>query len=104
MAIGLYIALLYHGEKSKPSCIVNFVAQQSFNVYLIHVMIILGLIAVVPPVSGYASLLYAFVLFIVVFPLSVVAGKVADVILVAPLKKLFDAIVPVWKLRAGHFK
>lgn len=104
MAIGLYIALLYHGEKSKPSCIVNFVAQQSFNVYLIHVMIILGLIPVVPPVSGYASLLYAFVLFIVVFPLSVVAGKVADVILVAPLKKLFDAIVPVWKPRAGHFK
>lgn len=64
----------------------------------------LGPYRVVPPVSGYASLLYAFVLFIVVFPLSVVAGKVADVILVAPLKKLFDAIVPVWKPRAGHFK
>lgn len=104
MAIGLYIALLYHGEKAKPSRIVTFIAKQSFNVYLIYVMIILSLVAAVPPVAGYGSLLYAFALFIIVFPVSVVAGKVADVVLISPLKKLFDAIVSLGKPRAGHFK
>lgn len=95
MAVGLYIALLYHGERVKPSRIVSFIAKQSFNVYLIHVMIILSLVALVPPVAGYASILYATVLFAVVFPVSILAAKVADVLLISPIKRIFDMLVTV---------
>lgn len=104
MAIGLYIALLYHGEKAKPNKLVSFIAQQSFNVYLIHVMIILTLVKLVPPVAGYASVAYALVLFIVVFPLSVLAAKVSDALLISPLKRLFDLVVPARRPQAGHYK
>lgn len=89
-AIGIYLVVLHIGSKMKPSKIVSFLAQRSFSVYLVHVMVLNMVAAVLPSVDGAMSIVCHVVVSIVVLVGSVLAATVVDYAFVKPCQKLYD--------------
>lgn len=91
-ALGLYGVILYAFRNAKPSRAVSFLAQHSFSVYLIHMMVLMPLARSLPPLEGAASLLGHIGVTAVVFGITLVLAIVADAVLVKPCQRLFDKV------------
>ena len=89
-AMGIYLVVLHIGSRMKPSKIVSFLAQRSFSVYLVHVMVLNLVVAALPSANGVMSIVCHVVVSIVALIGSVLAATVVDYAFVKPCQKLYD--------------
>ena len=97
IAIGIYLLILYLFNNSKPSKIISFMAEHSFSVYLVHMMVLMPVTRMLPPDTGLSTIATYFGVVVVVFLLSLLLAVVIDKFIVKPTQKLFDKIVPMPK-------
>lgn len=97
IAIGIYLLIIYLFKNSKPSKIISFMAEHSFSVYLVHMMVLMPITKMLPPDTGLSTIAVYFGVVVVVFLLSLLLAVTIDKLIVKPAQKLFDKIVPMPK-------
>lgn len=97
LAIGIYLTILYVFRNAKPSKIISFIAEHSFSVYLVHMMVLMPVAGILPADTGYSTIAVYFVVVLVVSALSFVVAIIIDSVLVKPEQKLFDKVFPMPK-------
>lgn len=98
LAVGVYLLVIAGAKRLKPSAAISFLAQHSFSVYLIHMMFLM-------PISGALSGLFAgpasiaayLAVVALVFACSLVAAVAIDSVVVKPVQRLFDKVVPAMR-------
>lgn len=92
LAIGIYIFLLNAFKSAKPSRVVSFIAEHSFSVYLVHMMFLLPIQSILPPLTGIATIPLYLAVVAAVLALSLLCAIVIDALLIKPTQKLFDRV------------
>lgn len=72
-------------------------AEHSFSVYLVHMMVLMPITKMLPPDTGLSTIAVYFGVVVVVFLLSLLLAVTIDKLIVKPAQKLFDKIVPMPK-------
>lgn len=89
-AVALYVVVLYAFRNARPNRVVSFLAQHSFSVYLVHMMVLLPLGRSLPHFSGVLSFGAHIGVTCVVFAITLLLAIAIDAVLVKPCQRLFD--------------
>lgn len=92
-AIALYAALLSLGDRIGRSRLVSLVAEHSFSIYLIHMMILLPLENVLPRATGLSGIALHWGATAIVFSASLVASIIIDPLIIKPAQALYARAV-----------
>ena len=94
IAVAMYSLLLSIGERFGESSVVRCIARHSFTVYLIHMLVLTPLLSFIGARPGLPGLLRWLISTPLVLIVSLGISAVLDALIIDPLKRLFDRLVP----------
>lgn len=101
-SVGIYAALYKAGISVGKSKVVQWVARRSFTVYLVHgavLAVLMKEMRSLPKLLGFESFLGFLALAAIALVISLALATVLDLLVVHPLQRAFDKVVPVPPVR-----
>ena len=97
LAISLFVIVLDVAREWTPRAAVSFVAKHSFGVYLCHMLVMNSLASLMPALDGGLSIARCALLWGATFVVSLALAALVDTLVVGPLTKLYDRVLPTHK-------
>jgi peptidoglycan/LPS O-acetylase OafA/YrhL len=97
LAISLFVIVLDVAREWTPRAAVSFVAKHSFGVYLCHMLVMNSLASLMPALDGGLSIARCALLWGATFVVSLALAALVDTLVVGPLTKLYDRVLPTRK-------